>query len=69
MNAALEPYFRARSNSASLRSQSFPCSPFAQASSTGPGRSIVCSGVSFAEAGATVRSARERSGARPFSRL
>ena len=33
------------------------------------GRSMVCSGSRSADAGATVSSARERSGARPFSRL
>ena len=46
-----------------------PRSPLAQASSTGPGRSIVRSGVSPAEAGAVVRTARERSGLRPWRRL
>src|SRR6476619_2179246 len=67
--AALGPYFLARSKRASFRSQSFPSSLFAHASSTGPGMSTVWSGVSLADAGATVRSARERSGTRPLSRL
>ena len=44
VNAAPGPYLRARSKSASFRLQSFPCSPLAHASSTGPGRSTVCNG-------------------------
>src|SRR5262245_24896011 len=67
--AALDPYLRESAKSALVRSQSGPCSAFAQASSTGPGRRTVWSGVRSDDPEATVRSARERSGARPFRRL
>ena len=69
VSAASGPYFRPSSASAASRSQSGPDSPSAHGSSTGAGRSIVFSGSSGAEPGATVRSASERSGARPLRRL
>ena len=54
-NPASGPYLRESSKSASVREQRRPRSPLMQASSTGPGSSIVRSGSSFAEAGDVVR--------------
>ena len=66
--AASEPYLRPRSASAASRLQRRPFSPLTHASSTGAGSSTVS--IAFRPAGgASVNTARERSGAMPFARL
>ena len=66
--AASEPYLRPRSASAASRLHKRPFSPLTQASSTGAGSSTVSSESSPA-GGASANTARERSGAPPFTRL